>query len=268
MTNYIITHKDNCELSYNYDNKYVIYNVNEYHDLQNIDMLNRMFCEYCGMYYVWKNNIKDDVVVFSHYRRQINPKHIHIDKILNNNSFQVFYKYLYTSNYNNRYQELYHIIKALNIPEFIYEDLCEYLDSQNIINHQKLNELCNSQNIIFYHRCIFATTWDNFCELNEFIYGYIEFIQEKYNIHTYEDWVNYFNKFIIPHYIKSDITKLNNFSRCFQSIKQFSTVYNDDHGIQTNNIWRIYAYIIEHLISIYIRSTNFFYDYLYENWKV
>ena len=39
---------------------------------------------------------------------------------------------------------------------------------------------------------------------------------------------------------------------CYQLPNKFETINNETNGYQTSNCWRVYSYMIEMLISIYI----------------
>ena len=42
---------------------------------------------------------------------------------------------------------------------------------------------------------------------------------------------------------------------CYQSKEKFDTIHKDDFGYNDmNNCWRVYGYIIEILISVYIMT--------------
>lgn len=59
--------------------------------MPNINYANKVLCEMCTMYYVWKNNLYSDFIGFDHYRRQFNINDI--DQINNLNNNQCLFKY-------------------------------------------------------------------------------------------------------------------------------------------------------------------------------
>ena len=177
MKIYIHGHKD-FDIHFYNPNIYEKCVVNIPRTGENIDTLHKILCEYCTMYYVWKNKLKDDVVAFCHYGRQLNFEDIDTNKILQENSFQGFYL-MKTNNingdhldYNSDYFSIYRYLKyTINAPLFLYNDIKEYLNNQLFIDPILLRDNSNINRNISYTRCIFATTWDMFCGLMEFLNG-------------------------------------------------------------------------------------------------
>lgn len=247
---------------------YQKYIVTQVHSGENIDILNKILCEYCSMYYVWKNNLKDDIVAFCHYRRQLNEHDIDTNRILCDNSFQSFYILTghNTANTNKRYPNIYNFYRyTINSPDFIYNDIEYYLDHQNFVDSDLLSKLSHEDPKVFYSRSIFATTWEQFNNIMEFLNGYIEFIKSKYNLERSIDWIKMIREKIISYYRQFNPYNLDSDHRFWQSPATYNTIFNEDYGwFGGSNTWRLYAYMIEQLISLYICCFNHFTDKIYE----
>ena len=258
------------------DSTYVIYNVNKYHELPNIDSLNRFFCEWCSMYYIWKNQIKSDLVTFCHYRRMIS-KDVVLECINQNKDKDViFYYYMSIRTFHNLCNEtkIYQILgsdnklvkenlylsvylQALNLPPNLLTDILYYVQvsKKNYVDTNRLDCFANrisDPNYItkFLMRSIFTTYWEVFNELMSFIYGLFSFIFNKYNIQwNLDSVINWYINEIIPYYRE-------NFDRnllLYQSISNYDLIYNNEnYGYPNSNVYRLFAYIIEILIGYYL----------------
>lgn len=250
--------------------QYIKYNVNDsLNKFKNIDIFNRFFCEWCSMYFIYKNNLKSNIICFCHYRRQINYKHINLGEIVKNNSVQIFYLLkdykLGLTNKNKEYPCIYNYLSLCNLPYFAYLDIEEYINQQEIIDKNKLKEFCNRESVDFITRSIFCTTWDNFLIIARFIDGYIEYTANKYNLgYDLEKWKSFYIENVIKHFRNYPYT-CNSSRTLWQDKNRYDTIYNDDYGYQTNNCWRLYSYTIELLIGFCIScmENSYFYNRLY-----
>jgi hypothetical protein len=114
---------------------------------ENINELNRFLSEYVGMWYVWKNNLKSKYVGFCHYRRMINYKDINF-KDIDGGGIQYFYKFMLTPEYrkNNFIENTeFPFMRRLHNtkhPNFIFDDIDEYLKQQLFIPVEKIKDYC------------------------------------------------------------------------------------------------------------------------------
>ncbi len=244
---------------------YYKYIIGDSHPVYNIDSLNRIFSEYCQMYWVWKNlhYNPDEVICFCHYSRQIDSKYINTNLIQNNDYIQAFYQVVYSVDMNNNrhYKLLSGWCKYLEgIPSFLYDDLEEYLDQQTLINTDFIKEYTNHNPFHLHARCIYAARYERCYELIQFIHDYVEYVANKHNIKSSRDWI-YHVKDIIE-YVKQHASNNTTYvKRLYQSSDNFKRIWNKDYGLFGNcNTWRIYSYIIEYLISIYIHCNKYFYN--------
>lgn len=227
---YIITHKDNSQIPKAFDkNLYELLNV---HNLY--PFYNRLFSEYSGMYYIWKNKIYSDYVGFCHYHRYIFEHNLLDD--LNNDEYQ----YFFTCG-----KSKYILLDYL--PKIISNDFYEFLNMNDV--KYKTN------NITFYSRCIYYCNWYSFNKLMIFLNSYINFIKNKYNIKNEEDWRNHVINNIISYYKDIEYSKWGH-KTLYQEKIEYMNMFNDDYGFNSPicNQWRVYSYLIEFLISIYINN--------------
>lgn len=254
---YIITHKDNSQIPKAFNkNLYELLNVHKLYPFYN-----RLFSEYSGMYYIWKNKIYSDYVGFCHYHRYIYE--YNLLKNLTDNDYQIFHKQNVSISIVDHY-------KLCNIPDFITNDIIEFLKLNNI----STNIVYEAPNL-FYNRMIYYCNWNAFDKLMIFLNGFISFVKNKYNINSEHDWKDHIINNIIMYYrdnydriINSKIITYNT-QILFQSIDDFNNIFNNDYGLNSYcNCWRIYAYNLESLVSIFIRKHNPVYKDIIEEYSI
>ena len=242
--------------------------IGEIREGDNIDCLNRVFSEYCQMYYVWKNMKfnDDDILTFCHYSRQINPKHVN-EKWIKGGMIQAYYlnKYKIKVDKNVKYNLVEGFIKYTRIPYFVYKDLEEYLDSQKILDSNKIMDYMNMENMEYHTRMIFSMRYDKFKELMEFLQGYVDFVANKYNIKKNGDWITHCKNKFIEHFRKVGSKNASFSQMLFQHKNNYNKIYNADYGLNGPcNCWRVYSYIFEYLVSTFIHLNNYFYNTMYQ----
>lgn len=128
--------------------------------------------EYSTQYYVWKNNIKSDLVGFCHYRRIYNS--IINDDLIN---------YIY--NNSSYYTFLNYSLKHINlIEDWKYSGLEIHLDllTKYVSEYypkfysDRLEKIFNSVFYIQNYGELYLCKWKIFDELMKFIEGYIKFL--------------------------------------------------------------------------------------------
>lgn len=264
----ISTNNECVWLSPNYfGNKFV---TNYTPSKHNINKLNRFLCEFVGMYYVYKNNVYSPYVGFCHYRRLAFIQNCSFNDLTNDN-IQCFSKF---EVYNSailpfiedtfEYPFLERKRKEMYVPKKIMDDAVEYLHKQTVIPQDKLKQyttIKKGEVFYFYPREMYFCKWEVFCELMQFICGYIDFVSSKYNLITFDDWKSHVRDEVISYHKKlgREYVDSHNERECFcifQSKEKFMSIFNEEEGFSTANNWRVYAYIIEDLISIFIGTHN------------
>lgn len=194
------------------DNFKLYYTKDLYIDGFSLNYVQYFLNEYVTQYYVWKNNIKSDLVGFCHYRRNIN-KYINND-ILNHIYEYSQYKTFITIpineiiiNHHNYKTNLYSIkldndLFGMNLHydlllSYIKESYSNYIYERAI---QLLNANYSRQNLGELYIC----KWNIFCLLIEFVNGYIKYMfnnllnipvkeLHKYSYDEYNQLAKYLN---------------------------------------------------------------------------
>ena len=263
-----------------YSDEYNIisYNNDKTYDGICINELNRYYGELCTMYYVWKNNLKSDIVGFDQYRRQwhdINFENINKDKI------QVY---------------SYWIDDILPVSKLEYDDLGGFLYSLILYikyyypeYSDKLNYLLFKHNLIKNHINIFVCKWDIFEKICNIVFGFLDHIMPNNQWQNKEVIENYytFNYNLHKHFgfnNKSTILAINirNIVLCFEIL--FGLIYNVisesfEHGKESNyyilykcnsindciNIIKTYSYNVGNGINyIFVKNGKQFVKYVNE----
>lgn len=227
---------------------------------ENINHLNRFVNEFVCQWYVYKNNIKSDYVSFCHYRRQHSITKIVFPE-LKKGRIQYFYRLLIPKSDPDMGKEFPFLERNRFMPQFMFDDIEEYLHLQKFIPIEDIRRYCTptkEQQVPFYNREAYACKWEIFCEMMEFVCGYYDFICKKYNLNTREDWIEHIRKKIIAYHKSFGKEAANRYfegsmEMVYQSRENYLHIFDEDEGLNSNcNNWRVYAYAIEDLISVYI----------------
>lgn len=191
-------HKPEIPQEYNlYDSEHfkLFYNDDFTLKEDNINYLHDYLCELGTYYYVWKNNLKSDIVGFCQYRR-----HIYFDNnIINkfglftpyyNYVASSFYKYInHIDDYNSNDVD---IVKSLNF-DYFNKHLALYFKDKyniNIFDYFKTNKYI----FISWHNTYFFK-WNVFCDVCDFVFGFLDsiFINDKWKIKSNIDFLTRIN---------------------------------------------------------------------------
>ena len=130
----------------------------------NINYLHDYLCELTAYYYVWKNNLKSDIVGFCHYSKSFN----NIDYAkLNNFGFQAYsycYERIDLDNIEDYNMERYHL----------FYDYITYLKYKYNIDYY--NYILKHDYIFDAWHNMYIFKWDVFCDLCDFIFGYLDYV--------------------------------------------------------------------------------------------
>ena len=237
-----------------------------------INNLNRYYGELCTMYYVWKNNLKSDIVGFDQYAKhwqEINYNNI------NDNQIQTWM----------HFEEDSKIIQCPELRSFIYEFILyikfnfpEYKDDID-------NLLFNYDKTIKDHINIFICKWEIFEKICNIIFGYLEHImpneqwQNENIIQEYIDfnskiniiknqnvaeYILYSNRYIILliEILYGTIFNLISDSFDYGQCSNCYILYNCNNEDDFNNIMKTYTYNVGNGIDfIFINNEDKFIKY-------
>lgn len=142
-----------------------------------INHLNVFYCELCTFYYVWKNNMKSDILCFKQYRRPFNweqlnrlPKEgevICYDSVSVYNPIILQYAVCHG---NKRAYDLMGVLKNMYGME---SDVYRYFT--------RSNKLYTNNSIVL--------GWDDFVKMCEFVFGTLDYIDKFYGLgYNYEKY--------------------------------------------------------------------------------
>jgi hypothetical protein len=241
---------------YDYDKETELFNINNYKYL---------FSEFSMMMYVYGNDIKSDYIGTSHYRRYLQLNKIDFNELQNDIIYHPYNYEQWTSPLECYKYQNYPYIEAhlcgTQCPIFMYDDLYNFLfHHQQIVPIKVLNDLGKWTKIhYFFNREMFCCKYEIFSGMMEFLLEYLLYISTKYDLHNFQDWYDHINNLIISHYKQNyDLLLQYHIPICFQKRYKFKTIMNKKNGYGKCNCWRIYSYMIELLISIYIEFNNYF----------
>ena len=237
-----------------------------------INNLNRYYGELCTMYYVWKNNLKSDIVGFDQYAKhwqEINYNNI------NDNQIQTWM----------HFEEDSKIIQCPELRSFIYDFILyikfnfpEYKDDID-------NLLFNYDKTIKDHINIFICKWEIFEKICNIIFGYLEHImpneqwQNENIIQEYIDfnskiniiknqnvaeYILYSNRYIILliEILYGTIFNLISDSFDYGQCSNCYILYNCNNEDDFNNIMKTYTYNVGNGIDfIFINNEDKFIKY-------
>ena len=164
---YCVYHRDNIPDEYNLyeSDHFKLFNDDDL-TLQkdNINYLHNYLGQLTAYYYFWKNNLKSDIIGICHY-----SKHL---KFIDYKRLKTFGIDIYAGSYIDSYELLYEkFIKNYN---FVSTSLMLYLLNKYNINI--FDYLKNHQKIFYSWHRIYVFKWDVFCDVCDFIFGFLEFM--------------------------------------------------------------------------------------------
>lgn len=188
------------------------YNITPYNNSNTyngicINELNMYYGELCAMYYVWKNNLKSDIVGFDQYAKQWN--YIDFENI-NKNKIQV---YTYWSENRSVFNESNHN----DIGEFLY-DMMIYIKFHYPIYNDKIDYILFKHNEIRNHINIFICKWEIFEQICNIVFGFLEHIMPN------NQWQN---KNVIDKYIEFNFNVYKSYKWKDDSLNMFLLNGND-----------------------------------------
>ena len=150
---------------------------------------NRFWCENVTPYYIWKNNIKSDIVGFYGYRRPF--YNVDFDKITDNS----IYSYGYADWSLNSYMSTLTLwCGAVQRPNYIFFAFVDYMKEKYGIDFAEWDS--KQKEIMFYNRSSFIFTWNGFCKWADAFFGLIGFIGEKHHIDWKKNPEEFYDKII------------------------------------------------------------------------
>lgn len=167
---YITYFDDNQIKEYNLvadDNTTLFKGNNTSMEGENINHLNTFYCELCTLYYVWKNNLYSDYVVFKQYRRPFDWEQLNK---LPEEGEVITYEPTYLYN-----------------PIYMQYAICHgrkrAMDIMNLFN--KIDtDLCKHwiEDRYMYTNNSMVLTWNDFTKLCEYVFGILDKIDKHYKL--------------------------------------------------------------------------------------
>lgn len=154
---------------YNLRNTYCVnlFNTNDLNmpgDNQ-INYLNPYLGELPMMYYIWKNNFKSDYICISQYRRDFT--YIDFDE-LDKGKIQCYNLYYHGFKMNEI------ISYAFDPNGYCKEKLYSFLCKKYGMTNEDIENIKNKTEYSAFSKIMFAMNWDKFCEVCEFMFGYLD----------------------------------------------------------------------------------------------
>lgn len=163
------------------------YTKDDFKDQISLNYVQNFLNEYTTQYYVWKNNLKTDLIGFCHYRRNILP-YINNDvlyHIMNYSQYKTFITIpmhqLFKNNYSYNFNETTILLdyKLFGL-ELHYDLILDYLkENYSSYVYNRSIELLNSSYARQNFGEIYICKWDVFNKLMLFVDGYVKYLFTK-----------------------------------------------------------------------------------------
>lgn len=222
----------------------------------NLNHLNQFWCEGVCFLYPYLNNLKSDIVGFQHYRRTFdyNMDSLMMDDI-NNGKIQYFFNHGYMF-CTLEFRIHHHCDVWRMIDCGIYDDIMEYFKT---FYPEMLNQPPKNHGMIGYDICVMK--WEQYVEMAKFLYGYIKFIDNKYNLRFSEwNWVRHIeDKFINYNRDHNIEPRLMPWGDLWGKKNWYTTPYCSDDFFQYG-MYRLYSFNFEFLAACWMRYHDAVYD--------
>jgi hypothetical protein len=251
-----------------------------------LNQLSTFLSEGCCLVYPYLNDLKSDYIGFMHYRRCFNIDDLSLKKLSQNN-IQYFHYHTPIDEFK-KHREEYGIegfdykTPYKNIENHcffwsmdkcgIMNDMIEFLQMyypQYLESEKEIHDM--------YWACIFVCNWNIYEELARFIYSYISFINTKYHLNwDKRKWIQHiYYKFLNYNQTHHPKTPYNVYCK---RVEDDGSVWCElpfwgEQGWRTcplngyisklgnrTNLYRVYAYNIEFLTSVFIHNHQHFID--------
>ena len=241
---------------YEDENVFLFNSKNDGYLGRNLNYMNAFFCEGVCLLYPYLNNLKSNLIGFQHYRRIFNYK----DNVLKIDDMRSG-KYQYFFNHMDMFSTLeYRIYSHCELWRMIdcgmYDDIMEYLQKRY---PQLLNQPPRDNGMVNFN--MFVCTWDKYVELAKFLYGYIKFLNDKYELGFDEwKWAQHVEKKFIFYNRDNNIPPSEMpWEDLWGKNEWYTTPYWCD-DIFKYAMYRVYSFNIEFLTSCWIRYHDNVYD--------
>jgi hypothetical protein len=207
---------------------YSVYNINDKHD-KSLDLLNTYFADLTAQYFIYKNNIKTDYVGFCQYDGIIS---LNIKNFMEENGL-CYGQHANPDSWANMYKHTF--------LSFLKEDLNTYI-TKNYNKKSRIYKsfITNANNAVnFYVNRRYMCKWEYFTEIMGFVSGFIEYINDTYEL----KWdKNEWHYFILDNFIDKKLT---------QGV-------GDDEPFWLSNggkaLWAVFALLFEVMIGVYFAN--------------
>lgn len=225
-------------------------------DGYSLNYVQKYLCEWVTQYYVWKNNLKEDIIGFCHYRRNIMNaiNNDLLEHVINYSQYKTFMpipiNQLIKNNYSYDFDNCSILLdyKLFGL-ELHYDLILDYVkENYSPYIVKRTNEVLNSSSVSQNFCELYICKWDVFNNLMIFVDGYIKYLfiklcnlqkKELYN-YTYDEYDQ------LSFYLNNE--NYNKKTKFLDELKAQNIVIEN---IQFAGYPRCLAFIIESIIGLY-----------------
>lgn len=244
---------------------YLFNTTNNGYEGKHINQLNRFICEGTGILYPYLNNLKSDIIGFQHYRRWFHSKLTNIKyNEITDGKIQIFTNgFRMRTNYDAIYPVKYkdcasHFAFWKIINNGFYQDFINFLTTE----FPEFLESLKERNM-FHQYSIFICNWDNYIKLCDILWGYINFIANRYHFDLYNDldWSSFIEEHFILYNRNNDIVprKCKWSDILYGHDNWFTLPYDHPNHFQYG-LYRILSFNIEYIVSAFANYIGYIFD--------
>lgn len=243
---------NNRKVECKFNDPIIKYDIYDY-SLDNMNYLNSFYSEFVAFINIYKEKPNLKYIGFEHYRRFTRYKDsdywrqlMDDDNIIYfyySNLIKDFSQYKYiVPNKENDLWDLYILMDRWQVLDLFYNLTAKYIREKypEILK----NNVYNPNEYLFIERSIFLCNWKQFEGIYEFINGWIELVNKKYSLNY--DYKKH-NLFITEYFLNKE--------KKYDSRPYLP--YRIRFWMYTPNTHRIFSFILEFLLSMYIKSKKY-----------